>query len=49
MINWFISILLHKGVITKDEAKKLADELPKAMHPVDFNAAHKIVENILNK
>lgn len=49
MTNWFISVLLLKGIITQDEAEKLADDLPKHTHPQDFKAAHAVVTKILSK
>ena len=47
MINWILSILVLKQIITEDEAKTLSRELPLRTHPTNFAEAHKIVQKIL--
>lgn len=49
MLNWFLSILVHKEVITVEEARHLAQELSKTIHEHNFTDAHKTVGDILNQ
>lgn len=49
MLNWVLSILVHKGMVTLDEARHLAQELPKKISANDFNSSHKIVEKLLDE
>jgi polyhydroxyalkanoate synthesis regulator phasin len=49
MINWFLSILVNKGVLLEDEAKHLSQELGKTIHEHTFVDAHKTVSDILKE
>lgn len=49
MINWVLSIMVHKEIIDLDEAEHLAKELVTMTHPSNFIDAHRIVENLLDK
>jgi transcriptional regulator CtsR len=46
-VNIIISLLLHKAIITKDEADALFRALNETILPTEFSAAHKIVGSIL--
>lgn len=48
MLNWILSILVHKGVLKETEAEVLAKELPNRIHPAGFQDAHKIIGEILD-
>jgi hypothetical protein len=48
MINWFLSIMVHKKLLTLAEAEYFAKELVFKTHPQNFTEAHKIVEKLLN-
>ena len=47
MLNWFLSILVHKGILLEGEAQHLAQELSQKIHEHTFADAHKTVEDIL--
>lgn len=47
MLNWVLSIMVIKGLLTKEEAEYLAKELVDKIHPHDFLTAHTIVEKVL--
>ena len=49
MLNWILSILVNKKVITLEEAQELSKELPLRTHPAGFTDAHNIIEEILTK
>lgn len=45
----FVNALAHAGVFTKDEAKKLCDELYNSTLPSDFEGSWRQVEKIFEK
>lgn len=47
MLNWLLSIMVHKKLLTKEEATYLGKELPLKTHPHDFKDAHQVVEELL--
>lgn len=44
MLNFFLSILVHKKILTVDEAAHFSKELATRTHPQGFHDAHRIVE-----
>jgi len=49
MLNWLLSILVLKDIITEEEAVYLSEELATKMQPSRFREAHKIIEDILEE
>jgi hypothetical protein len=49
MINWMISIMVHKKLLTLEEGEHLAARLVSTTHPSLFKEAHKIVEDVMNE
>lgn len=49
MLNWSLSVLVHKGILTFEEAEHLAKELVLKTHPTRFADAHVIVEKVLGE
>jgi|HubBroStandDraft_5_1064220.scaffolds.fasta_scaffold699740_1 hypothetical protein len=47
MLNWVLSLMVHKKLLTEDEAVHLGKELPLKTHPHNFLDAHKVVEDLL--
>lgn len=47
MLNWVLSIMVLKEIITKEEAEHLAKELAQSIYETRFNDAHATVERIL--
>lgn len=47
MLNWILSILVHKNILTETEAEHLSKELTLKTHPHIFKDAHKVVEEVL--
>lgn len=47
MINWILSIMVHRKLLTLEEATYLAKELTFKTHPQNFVDAHKIVDKLL--
>ena len=45
--NWILSLLVHKGVITLDEAEHLAAKLAQTILTQDFQSAHATITKIL--
>ncbi len=46
MLNWLLSILVHKDILKLEEAEHLSKELVVKTHPQNFMDAHKIVAKI---
>lgn len=49
MHNWWIATLEHAGIITREEAKKLSDEIKTRIHKEDYGSAYREIENILKQ
>jgi len=47
--NFTLSVLVHKGVLTLEEAEHLAKELGSRIHSQTFSDAHRICEEIFEK
>ena len=47
--NWTLSILVHKGILTLEEAEHLAKRLVTTTHPQNFTDAHKVMDKILGE
>lgn len=47
MINWFLSVLVSKEVLSLEDAEVLAKKLATTTYPQDFTECHKIVTKIL--
>lgn len=47
MLNWMLSLLVHSGGLTKDEAQHLSEKLATTTHPQRFKDAHEIIEKLL--
>ena len=46
MLNWVLSLLVHSGNLTIDEARQLSEKLGTTTHPHKFDDAHEIVEDL---
>lgn len=49
MLNFTLSVLVHKGILKLDEAEHLAKELAQKTQPQNFLEAHKIVEQVVKE
>lgn len=47
MLNWILSLLVHSGNLTVEEAEHLSEKLVTTTHPQRFRDAHVIVEKLL--
>lgn len=47
MLNWILSILVHKNIITVEEAQTLSKELLTKIHSQNFDEAHELVTKVL--
>lgn len=48
MLNWILSILVQKKIISEEEATHLGKELPLNIHPQTFTDAHEVVTKLLD-
>jgi hypothetical protein len=48
-LNWMLSILVHKSLLTIDEAKHLSERLVTTTHPQNFTDAHRVMDKILSE
>lgn len=48
MVNWFLSVLVYKDVLTEDEAKHLSEELGKKIYEQRFTDAYKTISTMLD-
>lgn len=48
-INWILSLLVHKKLITEDEAEHLSKKLAFTVYPQNFKDAHKIIKSLLDE
>lgn len=49
MLNWILSIMVHKGILVEEEAKHLAEKLAQSIHSADFASSHQMIEKLLNE
>jgi hypothetical protein len=49
MLNWVLSLLVHKDVITEDEAKHLSTNLAQSIHSSRFEDAHELISKLLRE
>lgn len=47
MLNWLLSLMVHKKMLNVAEAEHLAKTLITKTHPANFAEAHRIVEQVL--
>ena len=47
MLNWVLSIMVIKDILTEEEAQHLSKELGQAIHASRFDDAHKLVTKLL--
>lgn len=47
MLNWTLSVLVVKDLLSYEEAERLSKELALKTYPTGFNDAHAIVKGIL--
>lgn len=47
VLNWILSLLVHSGNLTVEEAEHLSEKLVTTTHPQRFRDAHVIVEKLL--
>lgn len=47
MLNWVLSILVHKSILTIDEAEFLAKDLANKIHDQRFTDAHEVITKLL--
>lgn len=49
MLNWLLSLMVHKDLLTEEEAQFLSKKLAQSMQPQEFDHAHKIVSDLLKE
>jgi hypothetical protein len=49
MLNWILSILVHKELLSEGEAEHLSKELTTHTHPHIFKDAHELVGKLMDE